>query len=135
MAAYLSLGVPAAEFGESENSLVRLALPKAVRRDGQVDGEVIYIDGYGNLFTNVDEHDLTGLPSAGLAITIGPIRVHGVASSYASVGAGEFVAVINSWGLLEISVYKIALSAYPGPRSVTKCELFWILRRAGKFDE
>lgn len=105
VAAHLSLGVPPAAFGEPVDSFVRLALPKTLSCERHIDGEVIYIDGYGNLFTNVSERDLTGLAGA-LAIALGTVEVKGLAPSYASAGAGEFVAVINSWGLLEISVYK-----------------------------
>jgi len=125
VAAHLSLGVPPAEFGESQNSFVRLALPKTVRRDREIDGEILYIDGYGNLFTNVSEHDLTGLPSSGLAIALGPVRVKGLAPSYASAGAGDFIAVINSWGLLEISVYKESAQRLSGAKIGDRVRINW----------
>jgi S-adenosylmethionine hydrolase len=81
-------------------------MPKVTRHKGEIDGEIIYVDGFGNLFTNVEERDLTGLPMARLAVTLASSEVRGLATSYAMVSAGDFVAVINSWGLLEVSAYK-----------------------------
>jgi S-adenosylmethionine hydrolase len=105
-AAHLSLGISPEGFGPRRDSFLQLVRPKITRRDGEIDGEIIYIDGFGNLFTNVEERDLTGLPMARLAIALPSIEVRGLASTYAGVGAGGFVAVINSWGLLEVSVFK-----------------------------
>jgi S-adenosyl-L-methionine hydrolase (adenosine-forming) len=102
-AAHLSLGVPPANFGKSVNSFVQLTLPKVVRHEREIDGEIIYIDVFGNLFTNIREHDLTGLPSDGLKIALGPVWVCSLAASYAGASKGELVALVNSWGLLEIA--------------------------------
>jgi S-adenosyl-L-methionine hydrolase (adenosine-forming) len=104
VAAYLTLGVALAEFGEGTDSYVKLVLPQIARREQAIEAEIIYIDAYGNLFTNLDGRDLTELPAAGLEFQLGPIRVLGLAPHYAAASAGEFVAVINSWGLLEIAV-------------------------------
>jgi S-adenosylmethionine hydrolase len=35
---------------------------------------------------------------------VGRIRVPGLSANYAAAPIGEFIAVINSWGLLEIAV-------------------------------
>jgi len=125
VAARLSLGVPPADFGALEDSFAKLTLPKAIRHESQIDGEIIYIDGYGNLFTNVDEHDLTGLPRSALVLDLGLVRVKGLASSYSSVGTREFVAVINSWGLLEISVYKDNAQRLSGAKISDKVRISW----------
>lgn len=125
VAAHLSLGVAPTEFGESEHSYVKLVLPKAVRREHEIGGEIIYIDGYGNLFTNVSQHDLTGLPSSGLAIVLGQVKAKGLGPSYASGGAGEFVAVINSWGLMEISVYKGSAQKLSGAKIGDQVKIQW----------
>lgn len=106
VAAHLSLGVPVSAFGERLDNFQRLALPKIVRKANERLGEIIYIDNFGNLFTNFQEHDLTGLPGAQFAIAVGAVRVAGLAPNYAAAEEGGFVAVINSWGLLEIAVYR-----------------------------
>jgi S-adenosyl-L-methionine hydrolase (adenosine-forming) len=105
-AAHLSLGVPLLSFGEKLETYEQLVLPKPIGSRNGVDGEIIYIDNFGNLFTNIEEHDLTGLAAKRCEIVIGPIRIRGLAPNYAAARSGDFVAVVNSWGLLEIAVYR-----------------------------
>ncbi len=106
VAAYLSLGVAAVAFGESVDSVLRLKVPEVLRAPGRICGEVIYIDNFGNLFTNISAPDLRGLSTEKLAISMGTVAIRGLASTYAAAANGEFVALINSCGLLEIAVYK-----------------------------
>ena len=106
VAAHLSLGVPIQAFGSRLSSYVELSEPVVSRKQSSLEGEIIYIDGYGNLFTNIYERDLTGLSWAKLNVAIGVMRIRRLLSSYDSVGAGELAAVVNSWGMLEIAEYK-----------------------------
>ncbi len=103
VAAYLSLGINPAAFGESVETFVRLTVPQAVTTGRSIAGEILYIDSFGNLFTNVRDRDLKGLPGEKLVISLGKVAVRGLAPNYASGAAGDLVAVINSWGLLEIA--------------------------------
>jgi S-adenosylmethionine hydrolase len=103
VAAHLSLGVAVAEFGESVANFTQLAVPPVARRGQNIDGQIVYIDAFGNLFTNIREHDLTGQPSNGIEISLGSVKLHGLATSYAGASTGELVALVNSWGLLEIA--------------------------------
>ena len=104
VAGHLSLGVPVTAFGPSLETFDRLDLPRAVRSANELVGEIVYIDSFGNLFTNIEEHDLTGLAREQISITLGAIRILGLVSNYSAANAGNFVAVVNSWGLLEIAV-------------------------------
>jgi len=106
VAAHLSLGVPTTEFGEKLDTFVELIIPKLVHRELKIEGEIIYIDSFGNLFANIRERDLTGLPRDLLRISLGPVEVGGLSPNYATVSTGEFACVFNSWGLLEIAVNK-----------------------------
>ncbi len=106
VAAYLSLGVATVAFGESVESIVQLKLPEPLRESRRINGEVVYIDGFGNLFTNISERDLTGLPSDQLMISLGDVTIRSLSSNYAAVAQGELLALINSWGLVEIAAYK-----------------------------
>ena len=104
VAAHLSLGVPVSAFGDKRETFERLAVPKPNRGKGIIQGEIIYIDHFGNLFTNVAGPDLTDLPRANLEVRLGArFYILGIAPSYASASAGELVAIINSWGVLEIA--------------------------------
>ena len=103
-AAYLSRGVPPAEFGEKLPMFQRLRLPKPTHGPREITGEIIYIDHFGNLFTNIEERDLTRLADTPYEIVIGAgVRVSGIAPHYASANPGDLVGIINSWGLLEIA--------------------------------
>jgi S-adenosyl-L-methionine hydrolase (adenosine-forming) len=105
-AAHLALGAPISNFGERLSSIIEFKMPQAARAQNRLDGEIIYIDGYGNLFTNIAEHDLTGLPRDRLSIAIGSTTVLGLAPSYDAVEAQNLAAVVNSWGMLEVAAYK-----------------------------
>jgi len=106
VAAYLSLGIAAVAFGESVENIVQLKLPEPERAARRICGEILYTDSFGNLFTNISEHDLTGWAAEKLTIKLGDIAVSGLAARYTAATAEEFVALINSWGLLEIALNK-----------------------------
>jgi S-adenosyl-L-methionine hydrolase (adenosine-forming) len=104
-AAHLSRGVPIDAFGGQSSSFTELDLPEAVRDQSVILGEIIYIDGYGNLFTNVYAEDLASLPRSPINIAIGSTRIQNLMASYDSVAEDQLAAVINSWGVLEIAEY------------------------------
>jgi S-adenosylmethionine hydrolase len=103
-AAHLSRGVSADAFGERLATFEKLTMPKPGRDPGVINGEIVYIDHFGNLFTNLSGPDLTNGPQATVEIQLGGrFRIHGIAPAYASGVEGELVAIINSWGVLEIA--------------------------------
>jgi len=106
VAAHLSLGIPASEFGEPAKDYVRLRLPEIVRSAGAIQGEVLYIDSFGNLVTNIRERDLQAIQPQNSSISLGNVTIHGISPNYSSARQNDYVAVINSWGLLEISCFK-----------------------------
>jgi S-adenosylmethionine hydrolase len=106
VAAHLSLGMDPAAFGDVVEDFTRIAWPDIARSPSGLQGEIVYIDGFGNLFTNVGEHELKALPRDKLAITVGDVVIEGLTASYAGGGISSYVALINSWGLLEIAIYK-----------------------------
>jgi S-adenosylmethionine hydrolase len=69
-----------------------------------VRGEIVYIDGFGNLFTNIRARDLGGLPRDKLAFELGGETIQGLVDHYAAAGSGALIALINSWELLELAV-------------------------------
>jgi S-adenosylmethionine hydrolase len=82
----------------------QLTLPAVERDTAQVVGRAIVIDRFGNIVTNISAADLLPFPTERLSVSIGPVQIHGLASTYASVPVGAVTALINSWGLLEIAV-------------------------------
>jgi S-adenosylmethionine hydrolase len=116
VAAHLSRGVAADLLGETVSDFVRLEWPKALRTADKIDGKIIYIDSFGNLFTNIRDRDLQGLPNDKIVISLGNQMVQGLASSYAAVTGEKLLAVINSWGLLEIALYKDSAQRHTGAK-------------------
>jgi len=104
VAAHLSLGVSSETFGSVVTTMERLFLPQVERTETQLTGRVLTIDHFGNLVTNITEADLLPFSREKLWVSIGPVRIHGLVFTYASVQVGATAALINSWGMLEVAV-------------------------------
>jgi hypothetical protein len=116
VAAALAAGAPATDLGPIVPDMIRIEVPAVARTATGLRGEVVYVDHFGNLVTNVDAQALAAFSRRTLSISIGARRVGGVAPSYASVARGEFVAVVNSWGLVEVAVRDGSAAALLGAR-------------------
>ena len=106
VAGHLARGVPLERFGPEVADPACLPIPRP-RRDpsGQLAGEVIWIDHFGNCITNITREDLeacragqTGSPRVLLAgREVGP-----VVQFFGEVGAGRGGAILGSMGTLEL---------------------------------
>jgi hypothetical protein len=104
VAAHLSRGVPPERFGHTIFDMERLTLPSVEYRASGLTGNVIYIDHFGNAITNITEADVRLFPTGTLLVSIDGMQIRGIQSSYAAVEVGAPMAIINSWGLVEIAV-------------------------------
>ena len=105
VAAHLSLGVDPLKFGPVIDDPVELHLPRPQEREGILTGEVIRVDHFGNLITNIHQKDLeqfTGTDRA--VIRVANLMVEGLCNTYGEAGEGETLALAGSSGYLEISV-------------------------------
>jgi S-adenosylmethionine hydrolase len=105
VAAALANGVAPAELGAQIEDPVRLAWA-AVRVDPErIRGEVIHVDRFGNLVTNVSRRDAgeEGLPPD-VRISVAGRRIGGLMSTFAEATGVEPFALWGSAGLLEIAV-------------------------------
>lgn len=103
VAAHLSRGVPIAKMGPAQTGFVRLEWPELRQRGGGTEGEVVYIDRFGNAITNLHGDSLRGADSVVCQGRAGRRRCP-VRSFYQAVPAGSPVALIGSSGFLEIAV-------------------------------
>lgn len=101
-AAHLARGVPLGEFGPKLGRLVELPIPAPRIAPGRIEGEVIHIDRFGNLITNIAQEDLPKAPA--LRIVIGTIRIENLSRTYADMPHGEPLVLIGSTGHLEIAI-------------------------------
>jgi S-adenosylmethionine hydrolase len=99
-AAHLSRGVHPEELGPQVTDPVLLPFPRPERTDTEVVGEVLYIDRFGNLITNIDPPDRELVRE----VAVGAMKIAGVGTSYGEGGPGEAVALVGSSGYLEIAV-------------------------------
>lgn len=105
VAAHLSKGVPLEEFGTEINELIRLPSLKPVVRKDAILGEVIHIDHFGNLITNIEKKDLESEQVVvEVVVEIKGQRLSGIKGFYSQVEAGQLLALWGSSGHLEISV-------------------------------
>jgi S-adenosylmethionine hydrolase len=110
VAAQLSLGVPPASFGEAVTSLAVLPLPVPHReKDGRLVGNIMHIDNFGNLITNIRSRDLPQEVRT-IKVKVGNKEITGLSQTY---GSGEgLLALIGSSGHLEISLKDGDASAF-----------------------
>jgi len=99
-AAHLLCGVALAALGPAAAGLAEpFSFPRPGQKGDRAAGEVIHVDGYGNLVTNLD---------AGLAAGATAVRIRGreipLRRFYAEVDSGSLVALAGSAGMLEVAV-------------------------------
>jgi S-adenosyl-L-methionine hydrolase (adenosine-forming) len=104
VAAHLCRGERVQEFGPALENYARLPWPEPLPRKRGIDGQILYIDRFGNAITNIASRSLTDASGPTLAVLRGRRRLCGTASFYQAVPAGEAVAVFGSSGFLEIAV-------------------------------
>jgi S-adenosylmethionine hydrolase len=104
VAAQVARGVAVELFGPSVPEMERIALPAVERRETALIGSVIYIDHFGNVMSNITEADIRPFSRDRLLVSIGHVQIKGVVPTYAAGEIGTPIALINSWGMLEIAV-------------------------------
>ncbi len=104
VAAHLSRGVSIRKLGPRLQTFIRLRWPEPRAHATSIEGEVVYIDRFGNAITNLDMAALAALGADALEVRLGGKRVCPVAEFYGSVPTGRSAAVLGSGGLLEIAV-------------------------------
>ncbi len=112
-AAHLSLGIRPEEVGPEipPTDVVLLSVPRP-RRDGQkVTGEVIYVDRFGNLITNLRPEDV---PQGEPLIEVEGVRITGIKGSYEEGRIGEVLALWGSSGRLELALKERSLNRERG---------------------
>jgi S-adenosyl-L-methionine hydrolase (adenosine-forming) len=102
-AAWLARGVPLAELGPGIDQLMRLdARPPSTGTDGIV-GEVVRVDRFGNLVTNIDRQALARVGLAAVAAA-GERAEIPLVSTYADAPGGTLCALVGSDDYLELAV-------------------------------
>ena len=102
-AAWLAKGIDLAALGRSAGAIQHLDIPRPVVGEGRVEGQVLRVDRFGNLISNIDRRTFETLAGGPLDIRIGPHQVSRVVSTYADASPGEVCALFGSTDHLEIA--------------------------------
>ena len=107
VAGELLLGKPLEKIGERIHDPVRIEFPVPVVNQDNITGEVIIIDRFGNLITNIPSDNVGKddfVEYRGHEIPI--------VKSYSDVEPGKPLALVNSYGLFEIGINQGSAEAF-----------------------
>jgi S-adenosylmethionine hydrolase len=102
-AAWLAKGIELAALGRSAAPLQRLEIPQPRADADLIEGQVLRVDRFGNLITNIDRKTFEKLGGGTLDIRVGTHQVSKVVSTYADASRGEICALFGSTDHLEIA--------------------------------
>ncbi len=112
-AAWLARGVPVESLGDPVGSLVVRQLPDARLTNDAIDGEVLAVDHFGNLITNIEGTWLARLGGR-VEVFVDGQSVPPLVQTYAEVPIGGICALIGSGDRLEIAVRNGSAAAILG---------------------
>lgn len=104
LAAALASGTPVDSLGPQVESIERFDLPLPEREANMVRGQVLYVDPFGNLVTNIAGEMVTERDPSAVEIHVSGAVIRGLCRAYCDVAAGMLLAYVGSAGLLEVAV-------------------------------
>ena len=102
VAAHLARGVPPRRLGQPISDPVRLPLrPPTRHSDGRITGQVVYVDHFGNLITDIPAG---WVASGNWQCHIAGQHIPGLSAAYTEAPQGALVALVGSAGTVEFAV-------------------------------
>ncbi len=103
VAAYLSLGRRIEDFGKKIKTIKHLSFSHPKRLKNKLIGEIIYVDHFGNLITNITKADFVDfIKDSGFEIRIANYSINKINRSYEEAKKDSPQAIFNSFANLEI---------------------------------
>jgi S-adenosyl-L-methionine hydrolase (adenosine-forming) len=121
-AAHLSAGKPFEEVGPLVDDPIMLSIPTVKENAEGLEGAVIYVDRFGNLTSNIDKAMLSKTVGK---VCVGNVTIQGLSRFFGEVPEGEAMALINSFGLLEIAVNRGNAAQVLGIGKGEPVRIFW----------
>ena len=120
-AAHLASGIALGALGTSIHDPLRLNLPRPTHTPHGLAGEVIHIDHFGNISTNIRREHLEGASGLDhLILRLADVEIHGMVQTFGARQPDELVALFGSTGNLIVSVVNGSaaqrLGVQPGDR-------------------
>lgn len=106
IAAHLARGVPLGDLGSHFSDPVELELPRPRRLRRGWEGEVVHVDHFGNIASNITAQHLgEALEDKGrLEVRVGGYEIHGLVDTFGERKENEVVALLGSTGNLIVAV-------------------------------
>lgn len=121
VAAHLANGVPPDEIGPAVTDWVKLSFGEGVRRGRILEGEIVFIDSFGNVITNLPGALLKGYSQPNTTLVVEGTRKSSsvrLVETYGEAAPDELVALVGSHGQIELAVNRDSaaqrLRARPG---------------------
>lgn len=102
VAAHLADGLPLAAVGSPMDDPVLFPLAPVESTSNGLRGEIIHIDHFGNVATNIRAADLDGIGHT--RVKVRGVEIGGLVRAFGDRPPGELIALINSVGELSIAV-------------------------------
>ncbi len=113
VAAHLAAGTPVSAVGDPTEAFADLAFPTGRWSEGVLEGEVLWVDAFGNLITTIPGSLLDAVPVGSRVTVEAPSTVlrahHG--RTFADGGPGDAVVFTGSDGLVEVAVTRGSAAA------------------------
>jgi len=126
VAARLSLGLSPDELGPPLERLTELAWPEVQKVANHIDGEVIEVDSFGNLITNITRDMLRGVPTdESVTVSCDEHETQGIFNTYSDQPAMTFVALVGSGDRLELAIVDENAAAMLGVKAGAPVRISW----------
>lgn len=106
-AAWLAKGTDMLNFGPTLENFVRIPLPKPKLLGNLLKGNVLHVDRFGNMITNITWRDYEDarakLPGDSIRVLVGKQEINGLKEYYAGGEKGELIGLFGSAGFFEIA--------------------------------
>jgi S-adenosyl-L-methionine hydrolase (adenosine-forming) len=104
-AGFLAKGVALVSLGKSVKDYQTIDLPRPSLSGRELSGEVVRVDRFGNLITNIDRRTFEQFAgSSAIAVLVGGREIPRVVGTYAEAPAGEMCALFGSTDHLEVAI-------------------------------
>lgn len=113
VAAHLANGVPLVEVGTHIADPIRISLPRPQQTPEGWQGEIIHIDHFGNIATNILQEQLGG--ALDIQVRLCGVSIDGLVRTFGERQPGELIALYGSTGNLIVSVVNGSAAARLNP--------------------
>jgi len=104
-AGFLAKGIAMVSLGKTIKDFHTIELPKPLVSGTELRGEVVRIDRFGNLITNIDRRSFEQFAESGaIAVVVGGREVPRIVATYAEAPPGELCALFGSTDHLEVAI-------------------------------